>query len=280
MEIFENKVALVTGAGAGIGKALAMMLARQKAIVIASGRNTLNVQETVDQIKHEGHQAFARELDVTVEENVKHCLDDIVSTYGKLDYIFNNAGVSIAGEMRDLTIDDYRKVIDVNLMGLLYGTYYAYKIMIQQGFGHIVNMSSLAGLIPFPAKSPYATTKHAIVGLTSTLRHEAAALGVKVTVACPGLVNTDIWAKTPVKNIHHEKAVQYVNENLLTRILKKQMSDPFEAARLILKGTARNKPVIVFPLHARLTWWIYRLLPPALTPFGQKMIREFRKFRK
>lgn len=279
MKIYKDKIAIVTGAGAGIGKSLSLELAKHEAIVIAIGRNTENVENTVTEIQSSGGRAIAIKLDVSVEEDVKKVIDAIYHKHGRIDYLFNIAGISIAGEMRDLSIEDFKKVVEINLMGVIYGTYSAYQIMINQGFGHIVNMSSLAGLLPFPAKTPYATTKHAIVGLTSTLRHEAAALGVKVSLVCPGLVETDIWKNTPIKKINKELAVDYVKENFFTKIIKKQMATPETSAKLILKGVARNKAILTFPFHARLCWLIYRLSPILMTPFGRKMIKDFRNFR-
>ncbi len=103
---------------------------------------------------------------------------------GQLDCMFNNAGISITGEVRDMTSDHWHRVIDINSLGSHYGATYAYSLMIKQGFGHIVNVACLAGLIGYPIEIAYTTTKYALVGLLTSLRIEAADLGVKVSVVC------------------------------------------------------------------------------------------------
>jgi NAD(P)-dependent dehydrogenase (short-subunit alcohol dehydrogenase family) len=117
---------------------------------------------------------------------VQALVSDLVARYGVLDYIFNNAGISVCADARDLEIAHWRKVIDVNLMGVVYGTHAAYQQMVKQGHGHIVNIASLAGLVPFPTNAPYAASKHAVVGLSLSMRTEGEALGVKVSAVCPG----------------------------------------------------------------------------------------------
>jgi len=127
--------------------------------------------------------------------------EETASAYGRLDYQFNNAGIAIGGDARDLTLDQWRRVLDVDLYGVLYGTLAAYPIMVNQGFGHIVNTSSAAGLLPTPLNAPYCTAKHAVVGLSLSLRAEGADLGVKVSAVCPGYVRTPIFGNAVVVNL-------------------------------------------------------------------------------
>jgi short-subunit dehydrogenase len=269
---FKDKIILVTGGGAGIGRALCEELGRQGAQVIVAGRTMTGVNEVVSNIKVAGGRAEAVQMDVSKETDVQNGIDMAVSKYGRLDYIINNAGINIAGEMRDLNVAHFREVININLLGVLHGTMAAYQVMIKQGFGHIINMSSAAGLVPFPANTPYTTTKHAIVGLSTALRLEAKALGVKVSVACPGLIRTAIWEKT--------RMMKASNEDMLNLIGEKIMLDVNSTARLILNGICRNQAIITFPFHANAMWWTYRLHPGLYTPIGKIVVYMFRKIRK
>jgi short-subunit dehydrogenase len=199
---------------------------------------------------------------------VKKLVDDTASEYGRLDYMFNNAGIGIGGEARDLTLEHWMRIINVNLLGVIYGTTAAYSLMVRQGFGHIVNTASLAGLIGDPIVLPYVTSKFAVVGLSQTLRNEAAGLGVKVSVVCPGYVQTPVW-DSPLLKVK--------KEDLPKPPFK--MIDATKAAGCIIKGVERNQAFIVFPLHARLLWWLYRISQSLLEPLGRKMVKDFRAVR-
>lgn len=268
---FHKKIALVTGAGAGIGRALSLDLALRGAFVVATGRNPQNVLETAGLIRDKGGAALGMALDVCDEKAVEKAVADVARRFGRLDYMVNNAGISIAGESLDLSISQFKEVFSVNFFGVLYGTLAAYRLMASQGHGHIVNVSSLAGLLPFPIKAPYAASKHAVVGLSTTIRAEGARLGVKVSVACPGLVDTAIWRKTPIMKAE--------NDDILS-IIPVPMLGVEKAARIIADGVAANKSIITFPLNARLLWWLYRVHPGLLDIMGWKMMKDFRKVKK
>ncbi len=157
---------------------------------------------------------------------------------------------------------------------MLYGTLAAYPIMAQQGFGHIVNTSSSAGLLPVALNAPYNTSKHAVVGLSLTLRMEGADLGVKVSVVCPGFVRTGIYQSAVTVNMPWER---------VSATLPVRMMAPPRAAQVILDGVARNQPVIVFPASIRWLWRAYRLSPGLLSrlaaPLIRNQLRELRRYR-
>lgn len=266
--LFEGKVAIVTGGASGIGRALSEQLSLRRAVVIVADINIEGAQQVASGITSGGGRARAVNLDVSRADDVKKLVDDTASEYGRLDYIFNNAGIGIGAEARDLTLEHWLRIINVNLLGVIHGTTAAYPLMVRQGFGHIVNTASLAGLIGEPMGIPYVTSKFAIVGLSQTLRVEAAGLGVKVSVVCPGYVQTPVW-DSPLLKIKKED---------LPKPLFKMM-DATKAARCILKGVGRNQAFIVFPLHARFLWWLYRISPSILEPLGRKMVKDFRAVR-
>ena len=248
---FKGKVAIVTGGASGIGKALCEALCQCGAQVIVADIDHSSAQQLAASLSAGGGQARAAHVDVAKFELMQRLVSDTASAFGRLDFMFNNAAVTATrGELRDVPLEPWYRAIDVNLLGVLYGTLTAYSIMIRQGFGHIVNTGSLAGLISFPTSIPYGATKAAVVNLTVALRVEAAELGVKVSVVCPGPIHGDT------------QGVKLIGVD--------------QAARLILKGVERNRAIIVFPLSARLIWWLQRLSPGLLFPFGRKLVRDFR----
>lgn len=142
--------------------------------------------------------------------------------------------------------------------------------MVSQGFGHIVNIASVAGLVPVPTETAYATTKHAVVGLSTSLRLEAADLGVKVSAVCPGFVQTGIFDAAILLKVKRGE--------MRSRLPQKMMGAP-QAARIILKGVARNEERIVFPFGYRIMWWLSRIHTGLVSPLGRKMLKDLRQLR-
>ncbi len=266
MDKFKDTTAIVTGGGSGIGRALCRELGKRGAVVIAADVNLKGAKETAASIP----KAKAASLDVTKPEDVKKLIHDAANEHGKLDYIFNNAGIVVIGEARDLDDEHWRRHIDVNLMGVVYGTTTAYKLMVKQGFGHIINIASMAGLMGTPTLAPYSLTKHGVVGLSTALRAEGKGLNVKVSVVCPGLVQTPMATGIKALNADTEKFLAPITNIFISAE---------KTARLILDGVAKNKAIIVFPFAARLAWWLYRLHPSLAAPFARKMIKSFRSVR-
>ena len=265
-----QQVAIVTGGASGIGAALCRALAARGLAVVAADINAAGAEAVAAAIRQRGGTAAARHVDVADAGSVAQLVQHTAATHRRIDYMFNNAGIAVTADARDLRLEHWRGLIDVNLMGVIHGVRAAYPFMAQQGHGHIVNTASLAGLLPFPTNLPYATTKHAVVGLSLSLRAEARDLGIQVSVVCPGLVQTAIVAESPTLN---------VRDALMQRALPFELLDADDAARRILAGVRRNQAIIVFPLYARLLWWAYRLRAGWLDAIGSQLIRDLRRRR-
>jgi len=273
MEYFKDKIALVTGGASGMGRAVCEQMGRHGATMVVADINHEGAKEVAESIVAAGGQAWAVHLDVTRQGDVHALVNETAREHGRLDLIFNNAGIGILGDERDKTLDHWKKIIDVNLLGVLHGTTAAYPLMVEQGFGQIVNMASMAGYIPSPMDAAYGTTKHAVVGLSVSLRDEAADLGVKVSAVCPGFIKTPIIFNTPILNVNVTR--EEIEENLPDWLFM----DVNKAGTAILKGIARNRAMIVFPFHAWLAWWLMRLCPPLFDRIGRFQIKAFRKNR-
>ncbi len=271
LDIFSDKVVIVTGGASGLGRALCEELCARGGIVIVADINVEGAQQVATAITSTGGHARAVQMDVSQAESVRKVITAIASEYGRIDYIFNNAGIIIGAEVRDMSLDHWRRIIDVNLFGVLYGTTTAYALMIKQGFGHIVNISSLSGLTSLPIYTAYATTKHAVVGLSTSLRAEAAGLGVKVSVVCPGPIKTPLADAAMILQTRWEEVPKSLP-------LDKIAMDARVAARKVLRGVSRNRGIIVFPFGSRVLWWVYRLCPD-VDPIGWKIVKNFRKAR-
>jgi NAD(P)-dependent dehydrogenase (short-subunit alcohol dehydrogenase family) len=266
-----EKVAIVTGGGSGIGEAVSRELARRGARVVVADINGDDAKRVATAIADNRGRATASRVDVTQEQDVRRLVEETASVYGRLDYQFNNAGIAISGDARDLTLTQWRKVLDVDLHGVLHGTLAAYPIMARQGFGHIVNTSSGAGLVPTPLSTPYCTAKYGVVGLSLSLRLEGADLGVKVSVVCPGYVRTPIFDTAVAVGMPRE-----VVSHPPGRV---KMIEAADAARLILGGVERNQAVIAFPRYIRLVWRTACLFPRVLDRTAPAQVRDMRSYR-
>ena len=238
MQRFDNAVAIVTGGGMGLGEALCEELGRRGTTVVVADIDGDAARQVAGRLQQSGVPAAAVRVDVANEVEVAQLIERTVTEYGRVDYMINNAGIAIGGDSRDLSMQQWRRVLDVDLLGVMYGTVYAYQLMARQGHGHIVNISSLSGLIPQPGNVPYCTSKHGIVGLSLSLRAEGADLGVKVSVACPGDMKTKIYDNMVVVNMPRE---QVATLSRRTHYLMPQMSAD-AAARAILRGVDGNRP--------------------------------------
>jgi len=266
MSSFQGKVAIITGAGSGIGKGLAEELARRGGQVVISDINSERIEKTAQGIRAAGGQATALRVDVSDYDAVKKMIDDTVAAHGRLDYLFNNAGIAIASPAHAFAIDDWRKILQINLFGVVHGVAVAYPIMVKQGFGHIINTASVEGLAPFPATAGYVTSKYGVVGLSSALRIEGAAHGVKVSAVCPGYVKTAIFTDSKVINIDRQKQLEGLPDWLGVT--------PEECAKTILCGVEQNQAFIVVSLIAKFLWWLNRISPNLVIWIMSKMYRN------
>lgn len=271
MQLFRDKVAIITGGASGIGRAIAQQLARSGATVILADIQGEQAEAVARELAATGARASGVRIDVSDAAAVQRLVDETVSRYSRLDYMFNNAGIGVIGELRDQPLEQWSRLLDVNLRGAINGVTAAYQVMLRQGFGHIVNTSSLSGLVPTPGLTAYATTKHALVGLSTSLRAEAAALGVKVSVACPGFVATPLQRSSTYLNMDPDEAIANTPGLYM---------DVEDCARLLLRGVVRNRSLIIISWQARLAWWLYRISPALVqwvVKVGFARVRALRK---
>jgi NAD(P)-dependent dehydrogenase (short-subunit alcohol dehydrogenase family) len=266
---------VVTGGASGIGRALATELVARGADVLVADIDGAAAEAVATGLGRSGAGgAWAATMDVTDAVSVAEGIGRFAADHDGLDFLFNNAGIAVGGEVSQLSLDHWRRVVDVNLMSVVHGVSAAYPGMIERGRGHIVNTASLSGLVPSPLLVPYSTTKHAVVGLSVGLRVEAASHGVRVSVLCPGVIETPLLDRGNPTDLPEVASVPDIRA-MLTELMGK----PYPAASLAadtLDAVALNRPIIVAPRRARAVWAAYRAWPGLLIDQSPKRLSALR----
>jgi len=223
-----GKIAIVTGSSSGIGKAIALRFGAEGAKVVVAARRFSLCEQTVEQIKAAGGEAWAIQTDVADEEQVERLIAETVTRYGRLDVLVNNAGI-VAGGRRlvETSTKDFDAVMNVNLRGTFFCCRAGFRQMRQQGGGTIINMSSVAGVQAWAGTGSYSASKHGIMALTKTLADEGRAHHIKVAAICPGGVADELVDASPEE------------------IVRSEMIDPFDVAEAAVYLATLGKHTVV-----------------------------------
>lgn len=256
LRIYKDSVAIITGGASGIGFALSRALSKSGCEVVLSDVQGDKAEKAAQEIRIQGGKADFAQLDVRDFKAFDQLVRETVSRTGRLDYLINNAGIGVGGHTHEYTVETWDRAVDINLRGVMYGIQAAYPMMHEQGFGHIVNIASMAGLVSNGGMAAYCATKHGVVGLSKSLRAEAEQYGVRISVVCPGVIRTDILSGGEYGELHG------ISPEEMKAVF--EMSNPMDVnvfATEVLKDVAKNRAIIILPRVLRLGWWLIRLMP-------------------
>ena len=255
---FQGSVAIITGGASGIGRALGEELARRGACeIVIADIQTAMAEETAETIRRAGARATVVTTDVRDTDAVERMVESAHRRAGRVDYVFNNAGTGVMGETHLLEKRDWDLTIDINVRGLVNVIHAAYPRLVTQGYGHLVNTASVAGLIGSPFLSAYVGTKHFVVGVSKSMRIEAAEHGVRVSALCPGVVRTPLLTGGSIGRTLYE--MSDARKLAWWERLRPGNVDVF--AKQTLDAVAKNEGVIILPKHNRVGVALFRMIP-------------------
>jgi NAD(P)-dependent dehydrogenase (short-subunit alcohol dehydrogenase family) len=273
MAEFSGRIMVITGAGSGIGRATALLFARLGAKVHASDLDTNSVEHVRAEIEAGGGTAVAHPLDVTDADAVEAFAERVFAAEGGVDILHNNAGIGHTATVEDTMLEDWRRVIEVNLMGTIHGVHAFVPRMLRQGRpAHVVNTASMAGLVASAELAPYSTSKFAVVGLSEALNAELAPKGIHVTALCPGIIDTEIVRTATYRGeiAQHAQRVQ--------QFYRDRGASPDVVARAVAQAVRKKRLIQPTPYsHVMPAWILHRVSPRASQVVSRLMPRLARR---
>jgi len=249
---------VVTGAGSGIGRATALALAERGADLALCDVDDKGLSETAERIEALGRKALRATVDVARKEHVAAFAGLVNGELGRVDVLVNNAGIGVGGSFVEVPIEEWDRIVGINLLGVAYGCHAFLPAMIEAARpAHIVNVASMAGYVAAPGLSAYSATKFAVVGFSEALRAEVAGHGIGVTAICPGIINTAI---VRTSRMYGETATEE-NRERGVRLYERRGYGPERVAKNILKAIQRNRAVAPVSAEAWAFYYLKRALP-------------------
>ncbi|MBL8604788.1 MAG: SDR family NAD(P)-dependent oxidoreductase [Myxococcales bacterium] len=255
MQLRQNPRVVVTGAGGGLGRAFAYVLASRGAKLVLSDVNEAGLAETADGVRARGGSADTLRCDVSVAAEVEALFDLSEARLGGCDLLINNAGVAVSGPVGEIPLRDWEWIVGVNLRGVVHGCHYFIPAMKRRGRGHVLNVASIAGFASSPLMGPYNATKAAVIALSETLAGELRGTGVGCSVLCPYFFRTGI--------LDNSRATAMPDTSKVTRIMESTRQQAEEVARLALEGCERDA-LYIFPHREAWAIQAFKRLVPSL----------------
>ena len=267
MRELKNKVAVITGAASGIGRALAHRLHAEGSALALSDIDEGGVLEVAESLSSGPSKVTAQRLDVSDRGAVHSYAEEVQKAHGTAHLVINNAGVGHADLVHTMSYDDLEWVMGINFYGVVHGTKAFLPILLEQNEGHIVNISSVFGLVGIPSQSPYCASKFAVRGFTESLRQELGHSDVRISCVHPGGVKTNIAQKARFRRLPN--GATEIDPNRYDEMFRLEASD---AARVIVDGIKKDRARILVGGDARFLDWIQRLLPVSYTRMIERYI--------
>jgi len=258
VSLSNNSIAVITGAASGIGRALAVRLAQEKISGIAvSDVNERELSETAKMVKSLGVSVSTHIADVSKLEQVQRFAGEVIAKHNRVTHLINNAGVALCGSFEEISLEDFEWLMSINFWGVIYGTKVFLPILKQQEKAHIINISSVFGLVAPPGQSAYCASKFAVRGFTESLRHELEDTNISVSSVHPGGIKTNIVNNSRVG----ENAGEDIKKKIVKFFDKASPTTAEQSADIIVKGIKRKNPRILIGSDARQINIIQRLFP-------------------
>lgn len=264
MKSFKDKVAVVTGGGSGIGRALALALAEQGCHLALADISSENLKESQQLAERLGVNCSVHCVDVGNAEAMSAFAEEVVDSHGQVNLLFNNAGITLQKTFANHSLEDWQRILGVNVWGVIHGCKYFLPHLLKTGEAHIVNLSSMAGFMGLPNQSSYCATKSAVQGLSESLWAELAGQGVGVTSVHPGAIRTNIIQSTLAESDNPKVA----QKNL--EMVARMGMPPEKAAQIILRAVKKRQLRVRVGKDAVLLDWLKRMMPSLIHwPIGK-----------